>query len=401
MAAVEEPRGTDRPHRPSHPDRLASAARRLSAASRLLAGLTALLWRGGLLAVVVLVGLAGYALFSRFGGAILGSDSREPQVRYVEAPRVVAAAEPIPWEKVDAAVAQAAARARQRACRHACDRLDQWTATMMVRVDEDFLPWYFGYWNQQSLGLAAAWQDVKYRLAGTLTDPNTPSASDRLVQEIHEQFAARVLHPESAQLFLEQVTRQTVEIYLDDLRQSLADVQACYQIPQPRWDRYLDDIAVTTRRIEGNREVPLTLKAATATSVGGGVVLARGLARLTTRLETRLGARAAEKTIAGVAGKTGAKVAAKGGGRLLGPAVTVSVIAWDLYDHHATVRDNKPVLRDGLAEYLALLKDSLLQDQQTGVAAAVHEIEAGIVRSLASRPGHSGQETLAVAESAP
>lgn len=376
--------------------RVERAAEKLASLSRLLTAGTSLVYRGGAFALLVLAAGAGFWFLRSLS---MPAESR-PNVRYADTLRLVSVREPIPWEKVDAAVAEAAARSRAKAEGYASGELETWNTQLMVRIDSDFLPWYFGYWNQQAIGLKTVWQGTKYELAGYITAGDTPSPSQQMTNDIQQEFANRVLHPESAQLFLEQLTRKTVDLYLADLRQELAQVQVTYKIPQPVWDRYLEDIAVTTQRIEGDRTVPLTLKTLAVSSVGAGAILTTNLTRMAGCLETRLSAATAEKAGAEVAvslgekmaAKTGGKVLAKAGGRFLGPVAAVAVIAWDVYDHHRTVSQNMPILRDSLTEYLGLLKESLLHDPQTGVAAALYEIDTAIVRSVSKdRP----QTTLA------
>jgi hypothetical protein len=302
--------------------------------------------------------------------------------------RTASVPEAIAWEKVDAAVAEAAARARGRAETFARGELDTWNAELVRRIDDNFLPWYFGYWNQQMIGVKALWQGAKYELAGYVTAADTPGPSHQMAADLQEEFANRVLRPESAQLFLEQVTRKTVEVYLADLRAALSEVQVTYKIPQPQWERYLQDISLTAARTQGNREVPLSLKAIAGTSVGAGAAATTALLRAAGRFEGKLAGAAVEKAgtrmAAGigqkVAAKAGGKVAARAGGKLLGPAVAAVVIAWDVYDHHATVKENWPVLRESLLEYLRLMRESLLCDPQAGIAAAMHETEACLWR---------------------
>jgi hypothetical protein len=253
-------------------------------------------------------------------------------------------------------------------------------------MDRDFLPWYFGYWNQQEMGLKACWQGVKYQVAGYVTDEGTLSPAQQMVEDIQAEFANRVLRPESAQLRLEQITRQSVDLYLEDLRGNLQEIQVRYSIPPQPWSRYLEGVAASVQRVDGSRQVPLSLKAVTASSAGGAAILARSLARLAGRVEVKLTAEAAERPIVRLAAGAGSKLAARAGGKMLGPVIAVGVIAWDIWDHHQTVAENWPILRDTLAEYLSLQKESLLRDPQTGVLATIHEVEAGIARSLGHPP---------------
>jgi len=356
--------------------RLDRAARRMTTLSHFLRAATNLLLRGGILLVLV---LASILLVSRAGRFFSpGSSTRTAPAE----PVIVAAPPPIDWSRVEAAVVAAAAEARRHAEQYAAEQLDAWTRQMLARIDDDFLPWYFGYWNQQAIGLKACWQGVKYELAGYVTADATPSPAEQMVQDIQTEFANRVLHPESAQLRLEQITRQAIALYLAELGDRLKDVQVRYSIPPQQWDRYLEGIATGVQRTDGNRQVPLSLKAVTASTVGAAVILTRSLAKLAARCEVRLAAGAAERPIAGLAGRAASKVAARAGGKILGPVVAAGVIVWDVWDHHRTVAQNQPILREALAEYLFLQNDALLHDPQTGVLAAMHEVEAGIVQSL-------------------
>ena len=376
--------------RPDNAARLDRAARQMTAASGALRAATSLLFRGGIL---VLLAAASIVLISRAGHLL--SPCSSARSAGPATPRIARAPEPVDWTKVDVAVAQAATAASQRAEQYASEQLDGWTGQMLIRIDRDFLPWYFGYWNQQSIGLKACWQGVKYELAGYVTADATASPAEQMIQDIQTEFASRVLRPESAQLRLEQITRQAVEMYLADLRESLKGIEIRYNIPAQQWNSYLEGIGTSVQRIDGSRQVPLSLKAATASTAGAAAILTRSLARLAARIEVRFAAEAAEKPAAQLAAKAASKVAARVGGKMLGPIIAVGVIAWDIWDHHQTVAANLPILRSALAEYLSLQQDVLLRDPQTGVLAAVHEVEAGIVRSLVR---DSSANTLAQGE---
>ncbi len=373
---MAENQGLNSP-RPENGERLERAARQMTAMSHFVRAATSLFMRGGVLIVLV---VASGLLLSR-AGRFLGPGTSGKAVP--AAPLTVAAPEPIDWSRVDVLVVEAAAKARQHAEQYAQGELDIWTGQMCVRIDEDFLPWYFGYWNQQAIGLKACWQGVKYQLAGYVTDGATPSPAERMMQDIQAEFANRVLRPESAQLRLEQITRQAVDLYLADLRGVLRDIQVHYSISPAQWDRYLEGIAAGTQRVDGNRSVPLSLKAVAGSTTGATVLLTRALAKLAARVEARLATSAAEKQIARVAARAGTKVAAQAGGKMLGPIIAVGLIVWDVWDHRCTVSENQPILRGALVEYLSLMKGALLRDPQTGVLAAIHEIETGIVQSQA------------------
>ncbi len=369
----------DPARRPVEPTgRLDRAARTMTSVSHFLRAATSLLLRGGVLVLMV----AGGAILLLRTGELLPSMKPAAPAIPPALTQVVDEPEPIPWQQVDAEVAAAAAAARQQAQQFADDELTAWTDELLVRIDEDFLPWYFSYWNQQAVGLKACWQGLKYRAAGYVTAGDTPSPAEQMTRDMQAEFASRVLRPQVAQLRIEGVTRRTVGLYLREMRHRLDKIQTRYRIPQQDWDRYLAGIAATVAQTSADRQVPLTLKAATATTAGAAAVLGRSLAKVAARIELRFAARGAEQAAGRLAAGAGSKVAARAGGKLLGPVLAAGVIVWDVWDHHRTVEQNRPLLREALVEYLALLRESLVKDSSTGVLAAIHEVEAGIVESL-------------------
>jgi hypothetical protein len=74
-------------------------------------------------------------------------------------------------------------------------------------VEDDFLPWYFNYWNQNALALKA----IGYHLADSppveALAGKQPSAAERLERLIGDAFAARGLQPQSALLNAEKIAR--------------------------------------------------------------------------------------------------------------------------------------------------------------------------------------------------
>jgi len=177
-----------------------------------------------------------------------------------------------------------------------------------------------------------------------------PSMAERITEEIQEEFSKRVLRPQIAQLQMERIAEEVVSVFVVELQKNLAPIPEMYRIPQAEWDRYLEDIAVLTSHVEGNRQVTLTLKAVTAIVAGGVTVAAVKvtqmlqpvIAKIGTKMTTKAAAEGAGKAAATVATKTGGKVAAKVGGKFLGAIVGVGIIVWDVWDHQHTKEDRKP-----------------------------------------------------------
>jgi hypothetical protein len=302
----------------------------------------------------------------------------------VPAKTTQAVARPVAWGEVDGAVAAALKQAHSDTERYASQRLDLWLQPLIARIDEDFLPWYFGYLNQQMLGLKGLYQSVVHWVDG-----DAPTAAQRITAEVQEEFARRVLRPEIAQMELERITQDVVEHYVQELRRSLSGIPERYDIPKAQWDRYLQDIAVVTSDVEGNRSTDLSLKALVVGSgAGGAVVLGKSLQIATAKLGTKVSAELAGKAAGGMAAETGAKVAAKAGSKLLGPIIGVGIIVWDAWDHYHTREQYEPILRKNLIDYLNEVKTSLLTDSETGVMSVVYRLQANIVESMEGRqPG--------------
>jgi len=294
-------------------------------------------------------------------------------------------APPIDWSQVDAAIVASLRQAHAAAETTATQKLEAWSADLMWRVDHDFLDWYFGYWNQQKLGLKALGYAVKHYLFA-----DEPDAAARITEEVQQEFAQRVLRPQIAQLELERITTEVLEVYVSRLTAGLAGIPEEYKIPKPEWERYLNDIAVLTTQAEGNREIALSLKAATVASVGGGVLLAQTLSPALTSLGSKvsgqLAGKAAGEAAAEVAAKTGGKVAAKTGGRLLGLIVGFGIIIWDVWDHYQTEEIERPKLRQTIADYFVEVKHSLLYEPETGIMSLIQGMEGNIVSSLRTQP---------------
>ncbi len=297
---------------------------------------------------------------------------------------------PIPWDEVDASIVSALKGADAKAEKIAKARLISWTAELQKRIDEDFLEWYFSYWQQQWLGLKTIgyWVADSYVVEKVIGEQ--PSTSEKITEEIQGEFSNRVLRPQITQLQMERIAEEVVSVFVIDLQKNLAPIHERYQIPKTEWDRYLEDLALLTSDVNGNRQIALSLKTLMAVGTVGGTVTAvkvtqmlkPAIAKIGTKMTTKSAAKGAGKAVAKVAGKTGGKVAGKVGGKFLGAIVGVGIIVWDVWDHQHTKKIEKPILRANLADYLTELQQSLLHEPETGIMSIIHGLEANVVGSL-------------------
>jgi hypothetical protein len=341
--------------------------------------------------VLIIIATLGHYLYSR---------TQPERQRSADRRTHTSIQQPIPWHEVDAAIVRALKSSHTKAEDTAKARLGEWTGALQKRIDEDFLKWYFSYWQQQWLGLKAIGYWLADRQVVEQIVGEQPSMAERITEEIQGEFSKRVLRPQIAQLQMERIAEEVVSVFVGELQKNLAPIPEKYHIPQAAWDRYLEDMAALTAQVEGNRQVTLTLKAVTATVAGGVTVaavkvtqmLTPVLAKIGTKMTTKAAAEGAGKAAATVATKAGGKVAGKVGGKFLGAIVGVGIMIWDVWDHHQTKKTESPILRQNLADYLTELQQSLLYEPETGLMTIVHGLEANIVGALKHTPPNNGLE---------
>jgi hypothetical protein len=203
------------------------------------------------------------------------------------------------------------------------------------------------------------------------------------------------LQPQIAQLEIETLTNETRNVYINTLENKLNITQQSLKISQPRWQRHLEDITLITRSSESNRGTSLAFKSIGSTSVAGGVVVERVLAKTSAKTFSKF----AGKTVSKFTGKTVAKVLGKAGGvaseavgeavavataPIVGPILGIGIVAWDLIDHYQTRKVNEPILRREIKEYLTKMEANVLNDNNTGIMSAIYHLELQVLKSLST-----------------
>jgi hypothetical protein len=312
---------------------------------------------------------------------------------WLDAERTLSVEVPVDWAGVDGEIRRVFSEARDRAHATARARLDAWHAELMGRVEGDFLPWYFGFWNQE-------WRDLK--AAGYLAADwaGFTDAETAMMADFRDAFAARVMPPAETQLRMEAIARAALTAYLSHARERLPDIPAEYGVPRDDWQQHLAHIGLQLQQASTQDEqVPTSLKGLVAVGAAGtAAAVLRGGSALSRvgaaagRLVPRAGATAGEGAL--VAGslrarvaRTGGRQAAKSGGRVggrvLGIAALVGFLAWDAYDYARTEAELRPKLRARLGAYLRMVTERMLADPANGVLAPVREVEGRVHEQLA------------------
>jgi len=279
----------------------------------------------------------------------------------------------INWSQVNKKIEKVMMDARKETREFALKKLDHWIEKNMERVDNDFLEWYFSYWTQQKLGIESLLAQVWHWV-----DSDSPTAAEKMTQEVQEEFSNRVIRPQIAQMEIERIINEIIAYYSESLKGKLEAIPQEYNIQPADWERYISDISVMVKNVEANRSTTLPLKALVGLTAGGAILVVNALRPIITKIGAKISTKLAAKSAAKMAAKTGGKVAAKTGGKFLGTIIAIGIIIWDVWDHHATKKKAKPLLRQNIYDYLNEVKESILHDPEYGVMTIIYHLEQGV-----------------------
>ncbi len=286
---------------------------------------------------------------------------------------------PHDFSKVNQDIKNAIQQSHTTAEAFASKELDKWETEVITRVDNNFLDWYFDYFNQKKMEFTVPFTFVKSAVFNKFDMTAASQAvSEKLTEDFQREFANRVLVPKNAQLRFQLITQDTANLYIAEVSKNVKVVQNNYNIPQVHWDKHLNDIA-TTISDQGNLS-NFSLKVLVG---GSGYLIAKPLILgMAAKVGSKITAKAASKAAAKIATKTGGTVASQLGVGLIDPIVGIGIIIWDLWDYNHTVTVERPILRAHIVEYLKDVKKSLLTNPETGIMAAIYQLESGILKSV-------------------
>lgn len=148
---------------------------------------------------------------------------------------VPAPVSPAIWRQVDSELLDASRSATAQAEVYAQGSMEHWRTRVYQQTDEQFIPWFSGYWTQEWLSLKVGWYSLNSR-------GDAGQASGRLAAYLQEQYQERVLAPVALEIDADEITGEAMEFYVQLLRQQLAQIGQRYQLPTPRLDQHLDQV---------------------------------------------------------------------------------------------------------------------------------------------------------------
>ena len=280
------------------------------------------------------------------------------------------------WEQVDQAIFKASVSATARAVDAARSAMNAWEERTWRRIETDFIPWYVDYWTQEWLFMHMIWYQMQAQ----------ESAPERMKSYLLAQFSQRVLQPVSQVTDPARIAATAAQVYLDELRASVARIQDGNRIPTRAWRRRMDRFALIElpgsppeRASLGELLQPGDMRAPGAYS--RLIAYARSAeAEISTtppgseldRLIDRLGSGLEER--AALKGGVAAAATIAGGG--LGLLISAGAALFGFQDHEAIKPDLEVEVRNALKSLLQRTSDKLMHDRRHGVLSPIQHMHA-------------------------
>lgn len=150
----------------------------------------------------------------------------------VAEPVAQAPVSPAVWRQVDGELLNASRSATQQAEVYAQGSMEHWRTRIYQQTDENFIPWFSGYWTQEWLALKVGWYSLNNR-------GDDAQASRRLAGYLQEQYQQRVLAPVALEIDADGITGEAMEFYVQLLRQQVQLSTVRHQLPVPQLDQHL------------------------------------------------------------------------------------------------------------------------------------------------------------------
>lgn len=290
---------------------------------------------------------------------------------------------PSTWRQVDFDIESASRTASVAARNYAHGFMAEWMRLLRQRTDDEFIPWYTGYWTQQWLSIKVAW----YKLG-----ESNDSAVRQLAAYLQEEYQERVLVAATEEVDPNAVIERATTLYVRLLAEQLQGIPRRYDLPMPLFEQHLQSIqaiAAPTAALPSaslyqlvHREPVIDLPAYAALidrlrSADGGLGSGPSAGRISPVAE-----RAAERLIDRLAISGGASAAAAALGGVAGMVVSLDATGFGAIAHAQEKPELEAQLRASLNEAHDEMWQRLMEDPGSGVLAAINHIEEQIELSL-------------------
>lgn len=311
--------------------------------------------------------------------AIAGCAGKRPP-----APPPAAVLDPAAWQRIDQELIEASVGAAGSANDYARRSMRVWKEQVQQRTENDFIPWFTGYWTQQWLTMKVAW----YKLdSGESREP----AEKRLGLYLQEQYHERVIEPVAEQINPEGIRDRASELYLQLLGQQLPAIIQRFNAAPDAFSQRLNRIpainlgpppARNATLYQLLRAKPLEQQPAwlalrehlhKQASKGPGKTDV-GLSSVATNASEKLGATLAPRGIASAVASAVGKVA--------GAMISIAATGYGMVTHNRDQPQMVEQLRVILNVALNQEWQELMENRQSGALAGVYYLSGQVEDSL-------------------
>lgn len=291
---------------------------------------------------------------------------------------------PAVWQRIDQDIIEASVGAAGSANDYARRSMRVWKEQVQQRTENDFIPWFTGYWTQQWLTLKVAWYTMN---SGNGNEP----PEKRLGLYLQEQYRERVIDPVAEQINPEGIRDRASELYLQLLGQQLPAIIQRYNAPPEQFSQRLNRIPIIALGPPEARNASLyqLLRAKSLdqqpawqslrqhlhqqAAKGPGQTEA-GLSSVATQASEKLGATLAPR---GAASAIAAAV-----GKAAGALISVAATGYGIITHDREQPQMVEQLRVILNVALNQEWQELMENRQSGAMAGVYYLSGQVEDSL-------------------
>lgn len=322
--------------------------------------------------------------------AITGCAGKRPP-----APPPAAVLDPATWQRIDQELIEASVGAAGSANDYARRSMRVWKEQVQQRTEQDFIPWFTGYWTQQWLTMKVAW----YKLdSGEGREP----AEKRLALYLQEQYHERVIEPVAEQINPEGIRDRACELYVQLLGQQLPAIIQRYNAAPEEFSQRLNRIPAIHLGPPPARNATLyqLLRAKSLEQQPAWLALREhlhkqaskgpgktdvGLSSVATNASEKLGATLAPRGIASAVASAVGKVA--------GAMISIAATGYGIMTHNRDQPEMVEQLRVILNVALNQEWQELMENRQSGALAGVYYLSGQVEDSLlATAPQPSEQQ---------
>jgi hypothetical protein len=290
------------------------------------------------------------------------------------------------WQQVDQDIIAASKDATEQVKIYARGSMDHWRVRVYEHTEENFIPWFSGYWTQEWLSMKVTWYTMS---AGGEKDPS----AKRLGLYLQKQYHDRVLDPVALEIDPDAIMGQATEFYIQLLGKHLQEIAQRYGVPQNQLDRRLKDIpaialapppahnASLYQMIHAEPIAKLPAYVALIDRIhnaaGGAGVGSSDAAILSVAIKTN------EKLESQLASRGVASVASAATGKVAGMMISMGLAGFHAVENENERLEMEAQLRKNLGTAFDEAWLKLVKSPTTGVMAGVYYLAGQIEGSLA------------------